>query len=234
MEFTYAVQPRPEGLAQVFLIGKEFIGKDRVALVLGDNIFYGANLSRLVRNAAAREEGATVFGYYVCDPERFGVVEFDKEGKAVSIEEYDFATLVLKGDAYGKHWGFKEHFPEAKVTLDKSTFVTGGNSLKMSCPVPYDNKTTANCWYRGLKLKPGKKYRFSYYMKTDLTTGASIDLRIGSGKTINVPRKAVRGKNPWNLYQREFIAGREKTSVMFWLKGSGTVWIDHIVLKEIK
>ena len=87
VEFTYAVQPKPEGLAQAFLIGKEFIGKDPVALVLGDNIFYGANLSRLVRTAASREKGATVFGYYVCDPERFGVVEFDAEGRAVSIEE---------------------------------------------------------------------------------------------------------------------------------------------------
>jgi len=87
VRFTYAVQPKPEGLAQAFLIGREFIGGDRVALVLGDNIFYGANLSRLVRNAAKREKGATVFGYYVCDPERFGVVEFDPEGKAVSIEE---------------------------------------------------------------------------------------------------------------------------------------------------
>ncbi|MBQ9787403.1 MAG: glucose-1-phosphate thymidylyltransferase RfbA [Lentisphaeria bacterium] len=87
VEFTYAVQPRPEGLAQAFLIGKEFIGSDSVALVLGDNIFYGAHLSRLVRSAAERKEGATVFGYYVCDPERFGVVEFDASGKAVSIEE---------------------------------------------------------------------------------------------------------------------------------------------------
>ncbi len=87
VEFTYAVQPKPEGLAQAFLIGKEFIGKDPVALVLGDNIFYGANLSKLVRTAVAREKGATVFGYYVCDPERFGVVEFDADGKAVSIEE---------------------------------------------------------------------------------------------------------------------------------------------------
>ena len=87
VEFTYAVQPKPEGLAQAFIIGKEFIGKDSVALVLGDNIFYGAHLSRLVRNAAQREKGATVFGYYVCDPERFGVVEFDADGNAVSIEE---------------------------------------------------------------------------------------------------------------------------------------------------
>ena len=87
VEFTYAVQPKPEGLAQAFLIGREFIGSDQVALVLGDNIFYGAHLSRLVRAAAARKQGATVFGYYVCDPERFGVVEFDASGNAISNEE---------------------------------------------------------------------------------------------------------------------------------------------------
>lgn len=87
VKFSYAVQPKPEGLAQAFLIGDEFIGGDRVALVLGDNIFYGANLQKLVRRAAERESGATVFGYYVCDPERFGVVEFDREFKVLSIEE---------------------------------------------------------------------------------------------------------------------------------------------------
>ena len=87
VNFTYAVQPKPEGLAQAFLIGEEFIGSDRVALVLGDNIFYGAKLGKLLREAANREVGATVFGYHVCDPERFGVVEFDANGKAVSIEE---------------------------------------------------------------------------------------------------------------------------------------------------
>ena len=87
VKLTYAVQPRPEGLAQAFIIGKEFIGDDNVALVLGDNIFYGAHLSKLVKAAAERKDGATVFGYYVCDPERFGVVEFDKDGNAVSIEE---------------------------------------------------------------------------------------------------------------------------------------------------
>ncbi len=85
--FHYAVQPKPEGLAQAFLIGKEFIGTDSVALVLGDNIFYGANLSRLLRKATERKTGATIFGYYVRDPERFGVVEFDAAGNAVSIEE---------------------------------------------------------------------------------------------------------------------------------------------------
>jgi glucose-1-phosphate thymidylyltransferase len=87
VHFTYAVQPKPEGLAQAFLIGEEFIGSDRVALVLGDNIFYGAKLGKLLRAAADREVGATVFGYHVCDPERFGVVEFDPEGNAISIEE---------------------------------------------------------------------------------------------------------------------------------------------------
>lgn len=87
ISLTYAVQPKPEGLAQAFLIGREFIGDDSVCLVLGDNIFYGANLRNLVRNAVERKTGATVFGYYVRDPERFGVVEFDEAGKAVSIEE---------------------------------------------------------------------------------------------------------------------------------------------------
>lgn len=87
VNFSYEVQPFPGGLAQAFLIGEKFIGADRVALVLGDNIFYGANLGTLVRRAAAQEQGATVFGYYVSDPERFGVVEFDADFNAVSIEE---------------------------------------------------------------------------------------------------------------------------------------------------
>ncbi|MBR2434892.1 MAG: glucose-1-phosphate thymidylyltransferase RfbA [Lentisphaeria bacterium] len=87
VSLQYAVQPSPDGLAQAFIIGEEFIGKDSVCLVLGDNIFYGASLRKRVLNAAAREKGATVFGYYVCDPERFGVVEFDENFKAISIEE---------------------------------------------------------------------------------------------------------------------------------------------------
>jgi glucose-1-phosphate thymidylyltransferase len=87
LRFEYAVQPRPEGIAQAFIIGRSFIGRDRVALALGDNIFYGAHLSDLLRAAAARERGATVFGYQVRDPERYGVVEFDASGRAVSLEE---------------------------------------------------------------------------------------------------------------------------------------------------
>ncbi len=87
VRFAYEIQPKPEGLAQAFLIGEKFIGKDHAALVLGDNIFYGASLGSMVRRAAAREQGATVFGYYVSDPWRFGVVEFDENYKALSIEE---------------------------------------------------------------------------------------------------------------------------------------------------
>ena len=87
IRLSYEVQPSPDGLAQAFLIGEKFIGRDSVALVLGDNIFYGANLSGLMREAVARKKGATVFGNYVSDPERFGVVEFDENGRAISIEE---------------------------------------------------------------------------------------------------------------------------------------------------
>ncbi|QIW18638.1 glucose-1-phosphate thymidylyltransferase RfbA [Bacillus thuringiensis] len=87
IKLKYAVQPSPDGLAQAFIIGEEFIGDDSVALVLGDNLFYGHGLTKLLQNAVERQEGATVFGYYVNDPERFGVVEFDEDGKAISIEE---------------------------------------------------------------------------------------------------------------------------------------------------
>jgi glucose-1-phosphate thymidylyltransferase len=87
LSLDYAAQPRPEGLAQAFIIGRDFVGRDRVALALGDNLFYGAHFSDYLRNAAAREVGATVFGYQVRDPERYGVVAFDGGGRAVSLEE---------------------------------------------------------------------------------------------------------------------------------------------------
>ncbi len=87
INLSYAVQPSPDGLAQAFLIGEEFIDGDSCAMVLGDNIFYGSGLKKHLREAAAREVGATVFGYYVDDPERFGIVEFDENGKAISLEE---------------------------------------------------------------------------------------------------------------------------------------------------
>jgi glucose-1-phosphate thymidylyltransferase len=87
VNFRYAVQPSPDGLAQAFIIGREFVGGDNVSLILGDNIFYGHGLSELVQRAAKRESGATVFGYYVKDPERYGVVELDANNRALSLEE---------------------------------------------------------------------------------------------------------------------------------------------------
>ena len=87
MSFSYAVQETPRGLADAFIIGEKFIGDDNVALVLGDNIFYGQSFSKVLRSAASREKGATIFGYYVQDPREYGVVEFDENGKALSIEE---------------------------------------------------------------------------------------------------------------------------------------------------
>jgi len=87
MELSYAIQPCPDGLAQAFILGEEFIGQSNVCLVLGDNIFYGQGFTPMLREAAERKKGATVFGYQVKDPERFGVVEFDEQQRAISIEE---------------------------------------------------------------------------------------------------------------------------------------------------
>lgn len=87
MSFSYKVQEKPNGLAEAFILGEEFIGDDSVCLILGDNIYYGAGMSELVQSAAQKEDGATVFGYHVNDPERFGVVEFDEDMHALSIEE---------------------------------------------------------------------------------------------------------------------------------------------------
>ena len=87
IKLSYKVQPSPDGLAQAFILGEDFIGNDNVCLVLGDNIFYGQSFSQQLLRATEKETGATVFGYYVSDPERFGVVEFDQDGKALSIEE---------------------------------------------------------------------------------------------------------------------------------------------------
>ena len=93
MRLEYAAQPRPDGLAQAFIIGRDFVGNDRVTLALGDNIFYGAHFSDYLGAAAARDAGAVVFGYWVRDPERYGVVQFDAAGRAVSLEEKPLKPL---------------------------------------------------------------------------------------------------------------------------------------------
>jgi len=87
VSFTYAAQAKPNGLAEAFIIGQDFIGQDEVCLILGDNIFYGSHLNQLLQKAHAKKEGATLFGFEVKDPERYGVIEFDAQGKALSIEE---------------------------------------------------------------------------------------------------------------------------------------------------
>jgi len=87
IELSYEEQPSPDGLAQAFIIGEEFIGDDNVAMILGDNIFYGNHLTSLLKEAVNNEDRATVFGYYVDDPERFGIVDFDEDGQVTSIEE---------------------------------------------------------------------------------------------------------------------------------------------------
>jgi glucose-1-phosphate thymidylyltransferase len=137
INLSYAVQPSPDGLAQAFLIGEEFIGKDSVCLVLGDNIFYGQSFSKTLNNAANRESGATVFGYQVKDPERFGVVEFDKDMKAVSIEEkptkpksnyavtglyfYDNSVIEMAKQVKPSHRG------ELEITTLNEMYLTKGN-----------------------------------------------------------------------------------------------------------
>ena len=87
IEISYEIQPKPEGLAQAFIIGESFIGNEQVALILGDNIFYGSELSKKLHSVATKKSGATIFGYHVSDPTRYGIVEFNKEGNAISLEE---------------------------------------------------------------------------------------------------------------------------------------------------
>ena len=137
INLSYATQPNPDGLAQAFIIGEEFIGNDSVCLVLGDNIFYGQGFTPKLKQAAARTEGATVFGYQVKDPERFGVVEFDDNKRAISIEEkpehpkshyavtglyfYDNSVVKIAKQVQPSHRG------ELEITCVNSAYLEQGN-----------------------------------------------------------------------------------------------------------
>ena len=140
ISLSYAAQPRPEGLAQAFIIGRRFVGRDRVALILGDNIFYGHGLPNLLAHAVQREAGATVFAYRVSDPERYGVVTFDAEGRAIDIEEkparprsnyavtglyfYDNAVLDIAADIRPSARGELEITDVNRVYLSRNNLFT--------------------------------------------------------------------------------------------------------------
>ena len=142
IKLVYEIQPSPDGLAQAFIIGEKFIGNDNVCMILGDNIFYGYDFSRTLRDAAELQDGATVFGYYVNDPERYGVAEFDAEGKVLSLEEKptqpksNYAVTGLyfySNDVIQKSLGLKpSKRGELEITdLNKLYLAEGRLSLKM-------------------------------------------------------------------------------------------------------
>ena len=146
VNLSYAVQPSPDGLAQAFIIGEKFINGDSVAMILGDNIFHGQGLKKRLRAAAEKEKGATVFGYYVDDPERFGIVEFDSEGKAISIEEkpekpksnycvtglyfYDNSVVEIARNLEPSAVGGGVLYDAGSVGRDKVKISAGGNEEK--------------------------------------------------------------------------------------------------------
>lgn len=195
IRLSYEVQPSPDGLAQAFLIGESFIGGDRCAMVLGDNIFYGNGLTRHLQQAAAREEGATVFGYYVDDPERFGIVEFDENGKAVSIEEkpehpksnycvtglyfYDDRVCELAKKVKPSKRGELEITDLNRMYLEEGTLnvVTLGAVMPGWIPARWTHCPTRLSLLRS--LKPGRELRSPPLKKLRIETAGSVKNSFG-------------------------------------------------------
>ena len=187
VSFSYAEQPRPEGLAQAFIIGRDFIGKDNVCLGLGDNIFYGQGFRELLRQVAARKDGATVFAYYVKDPQRYGVVEFDSNQKVMSIEE--------------KPKNPKSHFAVTGLYFYDNDVVRIAASLKPSARGEYEI-TDVNNEY----LKRGK-------LKTEIMSRGMAWLDTGTHQTLlqaSVFIETIEQRQGLKIACPEEIAYREK------------------------
>jgi len=153
LAFHYAQQPKPEGLAQAFIIGRDFIGSDPVCLILGDNIFYGQGFSALLRRAAARNEGATVFGYYVKDPERYGVVEFDSNMRAVRIEEKPLRP--------------KSHYAVTGLYFYDNAVVDIASNLKPSARGEYEITDVNKTYLKQGKLNVEANRLYTSYLLSD-------------------------------------------------------------------
>ena len=186
LTLSYAVQEAPRGLADAFIIGEEFIGKDSVALVLGDNIFYGQSFSKVLRTVASREKGATIFGYYVRDPREYGVVEFDEDGKALSIEEkpeHPKSNLASMG-IYIFNW---KTLKEALITLSEQEGCDFGKHV-----IPY-------CFDQGQTLVA---YEYNGYWKDVGTLGSYWEANM---ELIDIIPEFNLYEEFWKIYTRNEI-----------------------------
>jgi glucose-1-phosphate thymidylyltransferase len=210
LNFSYEVQTKPEGLAQAFIIGKRFIGNHGCALVLGDNIFYGQDLSGIVRRAAARYSGATVFAYAVADPERYGVVEFDADGRALSLEEkpalprsryavtglyfYDKDVVSISESIRPSRRGELEITDVNKVYLERGTLQVErfGRGMAWLDTGTHDALYEASVFIRTIERRQGLKiacpeeiaYRLGYVSASQLEEIAS-SYKNGYGQYLN-------------------------------------------------
>jgi glucose-1-phosphate thymidylyltransferase len=216
LNLSYAVQPSPDGLAQAFIIGRDFVGTDRVALILGDNIFFGHGLPELLASAVAREEGASVFGYVVSDPERYGVVEMDAEGRALSIEEkpkapksnlavtglyfYDNHVLELAADLKPSPRGELEITDLNRLYLERGTLHVEqmGRGFAWLDTGTHDSLLEAGTFVEILERRQGLK----------MSCVEEIALEMGYIDRNDVRKSADRyGKSSYGRYLREIVLG---------------------------